>query len=207
MTVPIHPTVAHAAIKGFEDKAGKPVRPKTSFDRIKLGTNNFIDTTGDSVKRIKSVAKDATKPVKKERHIAAAQLDEPQYSLELHFSSEDDATVKSIPADSTDGQRTVTYTEPLVNPGTKTDDTGRTVDRTAAERTYQIRVRLTQHHAGKLFQGVALEWHKPVGWVWTDGHGDLTYHEFVSNPVVVLRIARYDSGEKGWRVIIKEWYR
>lgn len=204
---PLHPAQTEAALREFAKKASQPPRPKSAFERIKLGQNNFIDTTGDTVRRLKSTAKATTKPKPKERHIAAAQLEEPQYSLELRFSSEADSIVKSIPADSTDGKRSVTYTEPLVNPGTKTDNTGRTVNRTAEERTYQIQVRLTQHHAGQLFQGVALEWHKPAGWTWMDGKGDVTYHEFVSNPVVVLRIARYDSGEKGWRVITKEWYR
>lgn len=183
------------AKRDFDAKAGKPVRPATSFERIKLGQNNFIDSTGETARRLAKAAKKATKVAPKERHIAAAQRDEPQYSLELHFSSESDAEVKEL--------RAVTYTEPLINPDSKDDGTLKT----ASERTYQIRVRLMQHHAGRLFQGVKLVWMKPVGWEWTDGKGDTTYHEFVSNPLVILRIARYESGTKGWRVIIDEWYR
>lgn len=84
------------------------------------------------------------------------------------------------------------FSEPLVNP--------------VAGQVYQIRARVTQHHSGNLFSGVHLRWRRPAGWTWTDGYDAHTYHETISNPLVITRKARYSSGLAGWRVVIEKWY-
>lgn len=75
-----------------------------------------------------------------------------------------------------------------------------------APGVYQVRAEVTQHHAGQLFQGFKLEWVLPTGWSFAGG-GAFTYHEFISNPTVATRLATYASGTKGWKVILREWYR
>lgn len=84
------------------------------------------------------------------------------------------------------------YTEPLVDP---------------VPGVYQVRLELEQTHDGPLFQGCQLEWQVPAGWSLADGNPTITYHEFISNPIVIDRLATYASGKKGWRVVILNWYR
>lgn len=72
---------------------------------------------------------------------------------------------------------------------------------------YQVRAAITQHHAGTLFQGCQLKWLLPAGWSWADGHSTFTYAEFISNPLVITRLARYSSGTAGWKVVVVEWFR
>lgn len=171
-------------LRAYERQTKAPDRDP-SFVRVTIGPTNIIDTTKRTSKAGTATAKATTKPDGKDRHVAAVQLTEPQYDIDVDLSSKSSASAKTA--------HEIIWTEPLVNPIPGT--------------TFQVRASVTQHHAGEPFQGVKLDWRLPVGWAWADNKGQYTYHEFVSNPVRIQRLAKYLSGVEGWRVIIAEWYR
>lgn len=93
---------------------------------------------------------------------------------------------------SLDGQY---FSEPFVNP--------------VADKKYQVKVTVTQHHGGKLFQGLGLQWVAGAGWIIKDDQPTTTYHEFISNPLVITRIYQSPhviAAQVGFRIHLIDWF-
>ena len=88
------------------------------------------------------------------------------------------------------------YANPLVNP--------------TSGGSYYVRVRIRQHQSEVLIQGFSIKWYKPSGWSWVDGIGSTTTDETMSNPLVITRVAKAPSSNRGGSfraVVIKKFYR
>ena len=104
---------------------------------------------------------------------------DPQYTIDVDFSDDD-------------GQ---SFASPLFE--------------IVGNRIYQIRARFGQLQAEPLLRGVGLRWRLPTGWSFTDGLGQLTYEELVSNPTTVQRTMRSPSGAQpaAFEIDVEELFR
>jgi len=155
--------------------------PETRFER-QVWVDGWLQKMSRSTKDTRIVVRRVRELSYKERkagyHVVAKRGD--MYQIHVSFA-----------LDNTDN-----YTEPL----------------TTAEgnRTYQLRMALSQYEVALQTQimGWGLEWRLPVGWVWTDGLGSVTYEKFNSNPMVITRIVRSPVNPQpaGFRIIVTAKY-